>query len=179
MKWLLVVFMFLPIIGLSGCGGGTEESSSTYEQPAEAITPESAPTEPPIPDVVIDSRESAMDAANHSDLRIRWKAVGYIKEQSDTAFIDLKQLLNSDHEDVVCAAVNGLRATGPQDEVIRLLQEILKHPRVAVQTEAVINLGEIGPAAAGALPAIEPLLEAEDARLREKAREARDKITAQ
>lgn len=183
MRFAVFAWMILTLALFFGCSG----EKTTPEQPARqstAITsqeqPEtgSAPTEPELPDIVINSRESAMEAAKHNDLRIRWKAVAYLRDNSETAFADLRELLNSPYEDVACAAVNGLTASGPKDEVIAVLVEQLDHPRVAVQTEAVINLGEIGPPAASAIPAITALIQSTDPRLSEKAKIALEKINS-
>lgn len=177
--WLL---LFAAIVFMVGCGGEPSQrvpAETEQDLPVSATgIPETAssPTEAPLPDVPIDTREQALEAIHHEDIRIRWQAVGFLRANSETPFEDLRRAMDSDYEDVVSAAVAAIRDTAPAKDVLPVLMEALDHPFATVRTEAVIQLGNMGSEASPAVAAIEAQLETADARFQEKAREALEKI---
>jgi len=177
--WLLIVLT----VCVAGCGGGPvdETRSMTGEQAAPGIetvasSEDSGGMDDPLPDVPIETRDQAMDALKYPDIRIRWQAVGFLREYSDTAFEDLRTAVKSEHEDVVSAAVSAISATASPEKVVPVLIEALDHSYATVRAEAVINLGNLGPDAAPAVDAIRKQMETGDERFREKASEALQKI---
>jgi hypothetical protein len=136
-------------------------------------------TDVSMPDIQIDSIEQAFDAANHSDIRIRWQAVNFIRDRSKTPFEDLKRLLDNPHDDVVCAALNGLRVTGAGEDVLDILMKTIESPVLTIKTESIIILGKLGPAAEPAVPAIREAMLTDDPRLMEKAAVALEQITGE
>lgn len=172
--------LVLSLVFLAGCGEETvsrqPDGPSAPDAPAREIETGPGQKTEPMPDVTIETREQAFKAINHTDLRVRWRAVGFLKSASETAFDDLQKAMDSDYEDVVSAAVSALVDIGPPDEVKPILIRALDHPYATVRTEAVIGLGNLGPAAEDTVPVIETRMESEDARFREKAREALEKI---
>lgn len=178
-RFLLMILLIISV----GCVGNPPETETELNQEQQhrlPTDPENIPAqEAELPDVSIATREEAMEALNHSDLRVRWQAVSFIKGQTDTAFEDLKKAINSEHEDVASAAVSAIRNCGTAEEVIPVLTDALDHQFATAQAEAVIGLGQMGNAAKSAVSAIETRMIDADPRFVEKAKEALKQIQNQ
>ena len=173
-----ILFLICLAILLSGCGVEPQKDDADYRA-SKKDDYGLPPTEVPIPDIRIDSLDDAFAAVNHSDIRIRWRAVNYIRERSENPFENLKRLLQNPHDDVVCAAINGLRVTGSKEDVLAILLETIERPVLTIKTESIINLGKLGPYAEPVVPAIREAMLTEDPRLMEKAEVALQQITGE
>jgi HEAT repeat protein len=172
---LMILAITFTMLGCGDSGQSVQPAATTVQSASQTISP----TEPPIPDLEIVTREDALRALEHDDIRIRWKAVRVLRDFPETAFEDLKKAIQSPHEDVASAAAGAISTVAEPEKVLPVLIETLDHQFSTVRTEAVIGLGRLGPEASSAVPIIEEKMADADARFLEKARETIQNITAQ
>jgi HEAT repeat protein len=108
-------------------------------------------------------------------------ALGKIGPAAKSALPALKGEMTSDDEMVKVTAVWAMLKIDPQNQeiaamAIPLMADVMDHPYDFIQVEAAMSLGELGPAAASAIPALEAALRDNSPAVRSAAADAIRKI---
>jgi len=171
MKNIGILILANLIFFLAGCG--ENKSASSTQQVDEKVDIVSETQEPQI---IFYSREDALEALDHENIKVRWQAINFIKAESNTAFEDLKAAIDSSREDVATAAISAITQIESPDKVIPILINALDHKFSTAKAEAVMCLGILGPDAKQAIPFIKERISENDERFRIKAEEALQSI---
>jgi HEAT repeat protein len=130
--------------------------------------------------------KALIEQTTSRDVGLRLRAVktlGGLKGDAAGAVPSLTLALGDADADVRRAAVAAIRLIQPQakpsKELVQAIAADLKDPDDGVRLNAVRTLGKFGPAAAAALPALEPLLTDPDKDVRRAAGEAMLKLAGQ